>query len=301
MGIVAVHHPDYRIHWDPEHPLKMTKYGALADYLAQHSAVIPANRVCPKPATPSLLAKVHAHQYIEHFLNGTLTASELRRMGVIWSPALVKRVLSAAGGTCETVRQALHTGFAANTAGGAHHAHFDHGAGFCVFNDVAVGARLALDELDVSRVLILDCDVHQGDGTARLFAEDDRVFTCSMHSERLYPGRKANSDKDIELPPKIGDEAYLAILAEQVPMIVDALAPELIIYIAGVDVYENDNLGNFSISEQGILERERRILELAKVRSIPIAVVMGGGYLDDVNHLAYLHSLVFQAAVEHYA
>ena len=214
---------------------------------------------------------------------------------------LANRSFLAVNGTLLAARQALAHGLACHAAGGTHHAHFAHGAGYCVFNDLAYTAVRLLEEGAVRSVLILDCDVHQGDGTARILESWPAAFTCSIHCKANYPARKATSDLDVEVPRNAGDDAYLAILEDTLAELEHILpAPDLVLYDAGVDVHEGDRLGLLSLSYDGIRARDDMVLRHFRSRGVPVATVIGGGYGTDLDEVAYRHALVFHAALELY-
>ena len=209
---------------------------------------------------------------------------------------MVERSRRSVGGSIAAARSALGTGVAVNLAGGTHHAHGDTGAGFCVLNDVVVAARWAQRNLAVGKVLVVDLDVHQGDGTARLLADDRDAFTVSMHCAQNFPSRKADSDCDIGLPRGTGDATYLQALHAHVPHLLDRLQPELVLYDAGVDVHRDDRLGHFMLSDAGLYRRDAAVIEMVRARDIPLACVIGGGYDRDIAALAARHALLFAAA-----
>jgi len=295
MPVPAVHHPDYTFALPPRHPFPMEKFRVLReqlqafdDDLAWHS---------PDPIAVEQLAGIHTRSYLDSLLGGTLDRAAQRRSGFEWSDALVRRVRLETGGTLLAARLALEHGLALNAAGGTHHAHADFASGYCLLNDLAVAVRVLLDEGAVSRVLVLDLDVHQGDGTARLLADEPRAFTCSFHAASNFPGRKANSDLDVPLAKGMEDEAYLAELERRLPALLEALQPDLVIYDAGVDVHADDRLGHLSISDQGLLRRDQRVIQRVRSRGVPLAGVIGGGYDRDTEALAARHALLFSAAI----
>jgi acetoin utilization deacetylase AcuC-like enzyme len=235
-----------------------------------------------------------------------LTADQERELGFPWSPAMAERARRSVGATIGAARAALAEGVAAQLAGGTHHAHAHKGSGWCVFNDVAVAARLMQAERHRShrsllRVAVIDLDVHQGDGTAAIFADDPTVFTLSIHGERNFPARKARSDVDVDLPDKCKDEAYLAALDEALRTLWTRHAgalPGLVFYLAGADAHEADRLGRLSLTADALLERDRRVLKACRERRIPVAVVMGGGYGRDIAVTVGIHLRTLQAAAD---
>jgi len=275
----------------------MAKFRLLAEALRQRGFTAAERWHEPMPAPRRWLEQVHGRPYLEAFSCGTLTAPEQRRIGLPATTPLVRRTWLAAGGTVLTARLALRHGLACHLAGGTHHAFPDHGSGFCIVNDVAVAARVLLAEGAVQRLLVVDLDVHQGDGTAWIFAGDGRVFTFSAHCASNFPLRKQTSDLDLPLADGLGDDAYLNAVGEQLPGLLEQLRPDLVLYNAGVDPHRGDRLGRLDLSDEGLLRRDNLVLDACLRRRIPIATVIGGGY-DDLDALVQRHSLVFHAAAE---
>ncbi len=296
MSLAVVHHPDYVAPLRPGHRFPMSKYGYLRVALIARG-ILPATggTIAPTPASFSQVAAVHAPDYVARVAEQRLSREEERRIGLPGSAAVARRAFLAAGGTLLAARLALERGIACNMAGGSHHAGPDGGAGFCIFNDVAVAARALTAEGRVARVLVIDCDVHQGDGTAAIFARDPLVRTLSLHAARNFPARKAVSDLDFPLPDGLGDAAYLEVLAHALDACAD-FAPDLVFYNAGVDVHAGDRLGRLALSDAGLRAREARVLDWARGRGVPIACVLGGGYDDDPDRLAARHAIVFEEA-----
>jgi acetoin utilization deacetylase AcuC-like enzyme len=243
------------------------------------------------------LEDIHPRRYHETFSRDQLTRPEQRRIGLPATSALVQRTWLAVGGTLLTARLALRHGLANHLAGGTHHAHPDFGSGFCIFNDCAVTARVLLQRGEVDRVLIVDLDVHQGDGSAACFQADERVTTFSVHAASNFPLRKVNSDFDIPLPDGTEDDDYLAAIGDQLPNVLDALNPQLVLFNAGVDPHRDDRLGRLNLSDDGLLMRDRLVLDACLRRTIPVATVIGGGY-DSLKPLVRRHAIVFRAAAE---
>ena len=243
------------------------------------------------------LEEIHPRRYHETFSRDQLTRPEQRRIGLPATSALVQRTWLAVGGTLLTARLALRHGLANHLAGGTHHAHPDFGSGFCIFNDCAVTARVLRQRGEVDRVLIVDLDVHQGDGSAACFQADERVTTFSVHAASNFPLRKVNSDFDIPLPDGTEDDDYLAAIGDQLPNVLDALNPQLVLFNAGVDPHRDDRLGRLNLSDDGLLMRDRLVLDACLRRTIPVATVIGGGY-DSLKPLVRRHAIVFRAAAE---
>jgi len=288
-----VHHPDYVVPLPasgdggpPSFP--MTKFGLTMQALRQTAPALVEHQ--PDPVTRADLVAAHCPAYVDAVLAGTLDAERTRRIGFTLTPAVVRRSLLASGGTLLAARLALAHGFAANTAGGSHHAHPGFGAGYCVFNDVAVMARRLLEEAAIGRLLIVDLDVHQGDGTAAIFAGEPRVFTFSMHCETNFPLRKTVSDLDIALPAGADDTHYLSRLAEALPHVMDRARPDLIAYVAGVDVHAEDQLGRLALSDAGLAARDTLVAGAARSAGVPLVSVMGGGYGRDRAAVARRHA-----------
>ena len=241
---------------------------------------------------------MHDPAYVASYLDGTLDERSLRRIGFPWSEAVVQRTLFATGGTLLTARLALEHGIACNTAGGTHHAFFDYGSGFCIFHDMAIAIRVLQSEGRIERALIVDLDVHQGDGTAELFAEDPTVFTFSMHGAKNFPRIKRSSDLDLALPDGTQDREYLHALRDRLPRLLDDLRPDLVFYDAGVDPHRDDRFGKLALTDAGLAERDRYVLESCRGNGLPVAAVIGGGYDRDLQRLVQRHALLHRAATE---
>jgi acetoin utilization deacetylase AcuC-like enzyme len=276
----------------------MPKFGKIYEVLVRNGIATPDQFHCPPRASLELLQLAHTPSYVDAYCNGTIDERALRRIGLPWNPTLVNRTCTAVGGTIMAVELALQYGLAASCAGGTHHAHADFGSGFCIFNDLAVAARYARSFLAVHRVLIVDLDVHQGDGSASILADDPEIYTLSLHCGDNFPFRKQTSDLDIELPVGIEDDAYLSVLHETLPSLLDSFRPHLVLYDAGVDPHRDDKLGKLCLTDGGLFRRDAFVLEACASRAISTACVVGGGYDNDIDRLAQRHSLVHQAASE---
>ena len=294
----AVYHPGSVVPLPEGHRFPMPKFGLLYDLLVSEGTIDPGATTRPETASREAVQLVHNQDYVDKLLSGGLSAAEERRMGLPWSEPLIQRTYRAVGGTIATARLALRTGLACNTAGGTHHAHPGFGSGFCLLNDLAVTARLLRAEGRVRRVLIVDLDVHQGDGTAAALAGDPDLFTFSMHCGSNFPFRKVAGDRDIALNDHLGDDAYLRELEAALPLVIDAAEPDLILYDAGVDVYVGDRLGRLDLTLNGIARRDRLVIETARACDIPLAAVIGGGYDRDLAALADRHAIVHRVATE---
>jgi len=235
------------------------------------------------------LALAHHPDYIHRVAHGLLTAEEQRAIGFPWSPEMVERSRRATGATIAACRTAFEDGVAVNLAGGTHHAHADRGEGFCIFNDAAIASRLMVAERRAKRVAIVDLDVHQGNGTASILARDDAIFTLSIHAKNNYPFVKAESDRDIALEDGTTDAMYLTQLDNALDDLFAHFSPDLIIYLAGADVHENDRLGKLSLSSEGLAARDRLVCEVARDRGIPIAIAMAGGYGKEIEQTVAMH------------
>ncbi|MCZ2134955.1 MAG: histone deacetylase [Burkholderiales bacterium] len=279
----------------PGHRFPMQKYALLR---AAVQAWAPHALHEAPAASEDELRLAHTADYVRRMLEGALSEQEVRRIGFPWSPPMAERARRSVGATIAAARAALRDGIAVNLAGGTHHAHADHGEGFCCFNDVAVATRVLQRERAVERVLICDLDVHQGNGTAAIFAGDASVFTFSMHGERNFPARKEASTLDVALPDGCTDEDYLAALRAHLPGIVDRFRPQMVFYLAGADPYVGDRLGRLALSKAGLAERDRMVLRLARDTSLPVAVTMAGGYADEVDDIVDIHFNTVRTAFE---
>ncbi|NER79165.1 MAG: histone deacetylase [Leptolyngbya sp. SIO1D8] len=278
----------------------MPKFGLLRDVLIHDGVVTTAQIYQPGAPPQDWIQQVHAAPYVTAYCTGTLDSKAQRRIGLPWSPNLVKRTCTAVGGTILTAKLALSHGIACNTAGGTHHAFPDYGSGFCIFNDLAIAARILLSQGLVQRLLIFDLDVHQGDGTALIFQDDPRVFTFSMHCDVNFPRQKQVSDWDVPLPEGTEDAAYLRQVQRYLPDVLSQVRPDLVLYDAGVDTHARDRLGKLALTNTGLYERERIVLTTCIAAGYPVACVIGGGYDDDMPALVFRHSLLHRAATEVY-
>ena len=275
----------------------MAKFRLLHALLLRQGLAMPDQIHQPLPAPRRWLELVHGRHYHQAFARGQLSAAEQRRIGLPATGPLVQRSWLAVGGTVLTARLALRHGLACHLAGGTHHAFADHGSGFCIFNDCAIAARVLLAEGAVRHLMVIDLDVHQGDGTAAIFAADPRVFTVSAHCQSNFPLHKQRSDLDIGLADGLEDDAYLLAIGDPIPDLLEQVRPDLVLYNAGVDPHRRDRLGRLCLSSTGLLNRDRLVLDACLRRGIPVATVLGGGY-DDLDALVGRHSLLFRAASE---
>ena len=262
------------------------------------------NVFTPHFATVNELSISHCHDYLQQLIDPVASQdrdSRWRRIGLPWSRGLIERTFTAPNGTLLAARLALKYGMASHIAGGTHHAHFDFGSGFCMINDLAYTAQSLLASNEINSVLIFDLDVHQGDGTAAILANEPRAFTCSIHCEKNFPFRKSKSDLYIGLEVGLTDQPYLQIVEQTLADLLSRLHPDLVLYDAGVDVWQQDQLGHLNISQQGIIERDERVLSLCLQHHIPVATVIGGGYDKDHDRLAKRHASIVETAAYLYA
>jgi acetoin utilization deacetylase AcuC-like enzyme len=292
-----VHHADYTADTPDGHRFPMQKFARLAEVLRQ-DGLVPHGFVTPEPVARADLIRAHTPAYVDAVLGRTLDPAAVRRIGFSLTERVVLRAQLATAGTLLAARLALQEGLACNSAGGSHHARADQGAGFCVFNDVAVAASVLLAEGLVKQILVVDLDVHHGDGTALIFQGEPRVFTLSMHCDDNWPLEKPPSDLDVALPKGTGDAGYLAVLDDCLPALLDQVRPDLVFYIAGVDPHQDDRLGKLALTDQGLMARERHVINAVRGRAIPLVTALGGGYGHDVDAVARRHSLVFHAAAD---
>ncbi len=275
------------------HRFPIEKYALLRDRVARETI---AELHDPHRALESELLLVHTPDYVRRLTNGELTAAEMRRIGFPWSPYLVERSRRAVGGTIDAARAALDHGVAMNLAGGTHHAFPDHGEGFCVFNDVAVAIRLMQREGRIARACVIDLDVHQGNGTNAVFADDERVYTFSMHGGKNYPFHKVPGSLDIELDDGTADELYLGLLADALPRVLAGAQPELVIYLAGADTHEHDTLGRLALTFDGLARRDVMVLESCRDVGIPVAITIAGGYGRRIEDTVQVHATTARIA-----
>jgi acetoin utilization deacetylase AcuC-like enzyme len=292
----CAYHPDYCVTLPAGHPFPMAKYPILHERLLAEGVLGSADIVIPGEAATGDLELVHTVDYLERLAAGSLGAAEVRRIGVPWSAALWRRSRLAAQGTIEAAYAALADGLSGNLAGGTHHAFADHGEGFCVLNDVAIAVRVLQRDRRIATALVVDLDVHQGNGTAAIFAGDPSVFTFSMHGERNYPARKMQSRLDVALRDGMEDDEYLELLERHLAGIFREFTPDIVFYLAGVDPARGDRYGRLALSDEGIRRREQCVLDSCLGRAIPTVITMAGGYAATPERTAELHSIVFRAA-----
>ena len=292
-----VNHPDYVAQIGDDHRFPIKKFGALFDLLKKDNILNKENLHIPEPAQYLDLTKAHQPEYIQKIDNLSLSKEEERKLGFPMVPSVKRRSYMATGGTVLSAELALRYKLACNTAGGSHHAFSDSGNGYCVFNDVAVAAYNLLNKHSVKKILIYDLDVHQGDGTAKIFENNDQVFTFSAHSKKNYPLVKQQSNQDIELADDITDEEYLNTVSKSLE-VVNKMNFDFVFYVAGVDIHKDDKLGKLNITTDGIKKREKMVISNFYKNKIPLCGVLGGGYNKDFNHLVYLHSILHRTCHE---
>ncbi len=296
MAVPIVHHPCYAKPLPHRQGFPMGKYALLIQLLRQQGLATAGTCHAPDLAPRWWLELAHDSDYVDAIMAQTADSAVMRRIGLPLSPQLVARARAGVGGTVLTARLALQRGIACNSAGGSHHAGIGHGAGYCVFNDVAVAARVLQAMGLAMRMLVIDLDVHQGDGTAEIFRGDGAVYTFSMHCEENFPVRKQPGDRDVGLAVGTGDEVYLDILQQHLDEILSGPPPDLVFYNAGVDPHGTDRLGKLALSDDGLARRDAMVISACAARGLPIACVLGGGYAKDAGALAQRHGLLYAAA-----
>lgn len=290
-----VYHPNYSFNFDPNHRFVMSKFAYLYEHVKSLD-LINSNLVQPKLGTPEPLELVHCDNYIHDLWHNRLDEKAMRRIGLPWSKELMARTFTAPLGTLQTARLALKHGIACHLAGGTHHAHTDFGSGYCMVNDLAFTSETLIKSGEVTNILIFDLDVHQGDGTAAMLAHQPYAYTCSIHCEKNFPFRKSASDLDIGLAPNVADSEYLGVVDDTLSYLLNTLNPDLVLYDAGVDVWQQDGLGKLDISWQGIAQRDHLVLKRCLEHNVPVATVIGGGYDKDHRRLAARHGIVVEQA-----
>ena len=295
MDLPAVNHKDYFAKIGDDHKFPIEKFGELAKYLIKKKIVKKFYE--PYPCSDETLKKVHSESYIKDIKNKTLDKNGIKKIGFPLVDSVVQRSLIATGGTILASKLAINYGVACNTAGGSHHANYEGGAGYCVFNDVAVAAQYLLDRGLANRIIIVDLDVHQGNGSADIFKDNKNVFTFSMHSKSNYPAKKSVSNLDVELEDNIEDKEYIKILKFYLNQLNNENF-DYVFYIAGVDIHFNDRLGKLNISDEGIKQRDELVSENFFSRGIPLCGVLGGGYNKDFTKLVELHSFLHKSCAK---
>ncbi len=278
------------------HAFPITKYSMIRDRLVAEGTLEPGGLSEPALADREQVLLVHTRDYYDRLVDGLLTEREIRRLGLPWSEALVGRSRTAVGGTLAAARVALNDLICANLGGGTHHAFADHGEAFCVLNDIAVAVNLLRAEAKISRAAVIDCDVHQGNGTAAIFANDPEVYTLSLHGDKNYPLVKQRSTIDIPLADGTEDEEYLALLEQHLAPVLDRFRPDVLFYQAGVDPLRHDRLGRLALTHEGLFLRDRLVFEACRSREIPCVITLGGGYGREITDTVEAHCNTLRAA-----
>ena len=295
MDLPVVNHEDYFAKIGDDHKFPIKKFGELASYLLKKKIVNKFYK--PYPCSDDTLKRAHSETYINNIKNKTLDQNTIKKIGFPLVDTVIQRSLVATGGTVMASKLAINYGLACNTAGGSHHANYDGGAGYCVFNDVAIAAQYLLDRGLANKILIVDLDVHQGNGNSEIFKENRNVFTFSMHSKSNYPAKKSISDLDVELDDNMEDNQYIKILEFYLNQL-NAESFDYVFYIAGVDIHFNDRLGKLKISDEGVKKRDELVTENFFSKGVPLCGVLGGGYNKDFNKLVELHSFLHQSCAK---
>lgn len=296
MELPVINHEDYFAKIGDDHKFPINKFGELANYLLKRKIINHFHK--PYPCSIKTLKGAHSQNYISNIINKSLDQNGVKKIGFPLVDSVVKRSLVATGGTVLASKLALEHRIACNTAGGSHHANFDGGAGYCVFNDVAVAANYLLNKGFVKKILIVDLDVHQGNGNSDIFGNNKNVFTFSMHSKSNYPAKKSKSDLDIELEDNTEDQKYIETLKDSIQLL-NKQKFDFVFYIAGVDVHFNDRLGKLKLSDDGIKKREEIVIGNFFSKKIPICGVLGGGYNKNFDKLVELHSILHETCAKY--
>ncbi|MEM7106453.1 MAG: histone deacetylase [Bacteroidota bacterium] len=286
----------YKYTLPPGHRFPMIKYELLPEQLVYEGTIREDNFFEPEPLKENVILRTHDQGYWDKLRMLTITPKEARKIGFPMSKALIDRGKVIANGTIQCALFAKEYGVSMNIAGGTHHAFAERGEGFCVLNDIAIASNYLLDQQLAEKILVVDLDVHQGNGTAKIFEDESRVFTFSMHGENNYPLRKETSDLDIGLPDGMTDQPYLSILKNTLPSLIDEVEPDFIFYLSGVDIVESDKLGRLSVSQEGCKQRDQFVFEICKKNKIPVAVSMGGGYSEKIADIVDAHANTYRTA-----
>ena len=292
--------PIYVLPLPENHRFPMEKYDLLPKQLVHEGTCDPEDFFSPLAVDDQIVKVIHQKEYVDRLKHMKLDISEVRKIGFPISKQLVEREFIIAGGTIEGALKSLESGISFNIAGGTHHAHSSHGEAFCMLNDQAISARYLLDHQHAKKVLIIDLDVHQGNGTAEIFKKEERVFTFSMHGKKNYPFKKENSDWDIALDDDTGDEVYLNLLNDTLPRLFERADPDFVFYLSGVDVVDTDRLGRLGLSIEGCKKRDEQVLKFCHKRSLPAQCSMGGGYSKDIKLIIEAHANTFRLAQQIY-
>lgn len=292
--------PEYILKLPEKHPFPIEKYKLLPEILVKEAVIKIEDFFVPERIDPEILALTHTKEYIYKVLNMELSTPEIKKIGFPLTPQLIERELIITQGTIDCCEFAFNDGVAFNIAGGTHHSYSDSGSGFCIFNDVAVASNYLINKQIVENILIVDLDVHQGNGNAKIFENNHNVFTFSMHGEKNFPLKKEVSKLDIALADNTEDEIYLDILYKYLPEIIANFSPQIIFFISGVDILKGDRFGRLAVSIEGCKKRDEFVLRTAKKNNIPVVTVMGGGYSKDIDVIVKAHCNTYRAAKEIY-
>ncbi len=292
--------PGYYAQINDDHIFPMRKFEGLHAWLTEKGVVKPSDVITPRMADISHLMLVHTPRYLDAILNGNLERKEARRLGLPWSYSLATRSRLAVQGTLNAALMALEDGISGNLAGGTHHSMPDGGEGFCVFNDVAVAIKTLKRSMWVKKVLVIDCDVHQGNGTASIFRDDSDVYTFSIHGAKNYPFVKPPSTLDVGLPDKTGDKVYLQTLGDSLDKIFDTFTPDIIFYLGGIDPLETDHFGRLSLSFKGLQHREELVIQTVRDKGFPLVLLLSGGYAPTLLQTVEAHAQMFHIAKKLY-
>ncbi len=277
----------------------MKKYSLLRQRILETSTLPPENLCVPEPATDEQILLAHSQTYLDKVKYGLLNSKEIRRIGFPWSLQMVERSRRSVGGTISACRTALCEGVSANLAGGTHHAGIHHGEGYCIFNDTSVASRTIQHEGLAEQIAVIDCDVHQGNGTAAITNGDSSIYTFSIHGEKNFPFRKVMGNMDIGLPDNTTDGVFLETLEIAIERVLSLHQPDLVIYQSGADPYVGDKLGKLALTKAGLAQRDRLVMEMCSSEGIPVAVTMGGGYAEEVNDIVDIHLQTIQVAIDY--
>ncbi|MBW8004413.1 MAG: histone deacetylase [candidate division NC10 bacterium] len=292
----ACYSPSYYVDLGKGHPFPMEKYPRTLERLVREGTLPPSRVIRPSPLPDASLVAAHSSAYLHRVSRGLLSPQEVRRLGFPWSPPLLRRARCASGGTLIACHVALTEGIGVNLAGGSHHAFSDRGEGFCVFNDLAVAIRTLQRERRIHRAAVIDCDVHQGNGTAAMFQNDPDVLTFSIHGANNYPYRQVPSTTDIALPDGTQDDFYMQALQGHLPGLLRTFQPELVLYVAGVDPYRGDRLGRLKLTLKGLQQRDAFVLGLCREQRIPVVVTFAGGYAANLDDTVEAHCQTVRVA-----
>jgi acetoin utilization deacetylase AcuC-like enzyme len=291
----VVYHERYDLNLG-SHVFPSQKFRLVAEQLLREEIAVPDDFLRPSPASDEDILRVHMPEWVNKLKTGTLTASDVMKLEVPYSPELVEAVWLAAGGTILAAQSALRDGFGANLSGGFHHAYPSHGEGFCAIHDVAVAIRRLQADGAIQKAMVVDTDVHHGNGTAAIFRDDASVFTISIHQENNYPAHKPPSTIDLNMMDRADDEEYLGALIPTVQRALDEFRPDMVFYVGGADPYCEDQLGGLSLTKKGLMERDRRVFDEARRRNIPVATTLAGGYARNVDDTVRIHVNTILAA-----